>query len=154
MIKWLTLVYTYFASTRVPPVYFLTVKIALHDSEENIFLHKIASFFFQLLMQEDVRQYVMQNISSISSLPLIPPPPAVPSNKPPRTRFSEKRQNSSQNSHHTPHPSPPNRSYPAAQTPIKANQISTAGVNTRHCVLRLFELHFYQKFCSRVLFGA
>ena len=120
------------------------------------FCTKLHLSFFQLLMQEDVRQYVMQNISSISSLPLIPPPPpaAVPSNKAPRTRFSEKRQNSSQNSHHTPHPSPPNRSFPAAQTPIKANQISTAGVNTRHCVLRLFELHFYQKFCSRVLFSA
>ena len=100
--------------------------------------------FFQLLMQEDVRQYVMQNISSISSLPLIPPPP--PSNKTPRTRFSENRQNSSQNSHHTPHPSPPNRSYPAAQTPIKANQISTAGVNKRHCVLRLLSYIFIKSF--------
>lgn len=121
---------------------------SVHDEDEDDEVLAIQGADHTLLMQEDVRQYVMQNISSISSLPLIPPPPPQ-SNKTPRTRFSEKRQNSSQNSHHTPHPSPPNRSYPAAQTPIKANQISTADlqVNTVPTPIidrKMSEKHFPQ----------
>lgn len=121
---------------------------SVHDEEDDDDGLAIQGADHRLLMQEDVRQYVMQNISSISSLPLIPPPPAVSSNKTPRTRFSEKRQNSGQNSHHTPHPSPPNRSYPVAQTPTKANQISTAAdlqVNTIPTPIidrKLSERHF------------